>query len=63
MQFAVAVREPLDRRKFVSVGLGRQHQAGADRRTVEQDGAGAADAMFTADMGTGQQQIRGAGNR
>ena len=40
-------------RMFSAVGLDREHQAGADRLAVEDDGAGAADAVLAADMGAG----------
>ena len=57
MQFAVAAGQPFDGRELVAVGLHREHQAGAHRRAVEQDGAGAADAVLAADMGAGERQI------
>ena len=39
------------------VGLNGEHQAGAYRLAVEQDGAGAARAVLAADMGAGQRQV------
>ncbi len=57
IELAAVAREALDGREFVAVGLHRQHQAGADRDTIEQNGAGAADAMLAADMGAGQPQF------
>ena len=41
----------------VAVGLRREHQAGAHGSAVEDDRAGAADAVLAADMGAGEQQI------
>ena len=41
----------------MAVGLHREHQAGADRRAIEQDRAGAAHAVLAADMGAGEQQF------
>ena len=41
----------------VAVGLRREHQAGTNRRAVENDGAGAANAMLATDMGAGEQQV------
>src|SRR5580700_2480481 len=49
----VAVGEPLDGADAAAVGLDREHQAGAHRIVVEDDGAGAADAVLAADMGPG----------
>ncbi len=42
---------------FAALGLHRQHQAGAHRGAVDDDGAGAADAVLAADMGAGQPQV------
>ena len=44
-------------RMLVAVRLHRQHQAGARRAAVEQDGAGAADAVLAAEMGAGQAEL------
>ena len=52
-----AGREALDRRHAVAVGLHCVHQAGAHRLAVEQDRAGAADAVLATDVGAGQAQI------
>jgi hypothetical protein len=41
----------------VAVGLHRQHQAGARRAAVEQDGAGAADAVLAAEMRAGEAEF------
>ena len=41
----------------VTVGLHREHQAGAHGSAVEHHGAGAAHAVLAADMGAGQQQL------
>ena len=50
-------RQALDGGDGVSVGLHREHQAGAHRRAVDQHGAGAADAVLAAGMRAGQQQL------
>ena len=44
-------------RILAPVGLHREHQAGAHRVVVEDDGAGAADAVLAADMGAGLAAI------
>ncbi len=49
----LAIGEPFDGADLPAVGLDREHQAGADRLAVEDDGAGAADAVLAADMGAG----------
>ena len=46
-----------------SVGGDREHQAGAHRPPVEQDRAGAADAVLAADVGAGEAAGRGAARR
>ena len=57
MQLSGVVGEPLDGRKFLSVGLHRQHQAGTDRRTIHENRARTANAVFAADVGAGEQQF------
>ncbi len=57
MESTVLVGQALDGRNFMVVGLHGEHQAGAYGLAVEQDGAGAADAVLAADMGAGQRQI------
>jgi hypothetical protein len=47
----------LDCRHLVALGLNREHQARADRRTVEQDRAAAAYAVLAADVGAGQAEV------
>src|SRR5262249_19195760 len=42
-----------DRPDLPAISLDREHQAGTDRLAVEDDGAGAADAMLAADMRAG----------
>ena len=49
----VAVGEPLDGADLAPVGLHREHQARAHGDVVEDDGAGAADAVLAADVGAG----------
>ena len=44
-------------RDLVPVGLDGEHQARADGRAVEEDGAGAADAVLAAEMGAGEPDI------
>jgi hypothetical protein len=53
---AVSVGQPLDRLDAGAIGLHGQHQAGAHGMSVHQHGAGAADAVFTAQMRAGQAQ-------
>src|SRR6266404_3875983 len=48
------VGETLDRPYIGAVAAHGEGQAGARRGAVEEDGAGAADALLTAEMGTGQ---------
>jgi hypothetical protein len=50
-------RQSLDRQDRVAVRLYGQHEARADRRSVEDHRAGAANAMFAAHVGAGEQQI------
>src|ERR1051326_985553 len=50
---AVGGREPLRRNHIASVGLHREHDAGAHRLAVEQHGAGAAYAVLATEMGSG----------
>ena len=38
-------------------GLHGQHQAGAHRLSVEQDGAGAADALFAGEVRAGEMEL------
>ena len=57
MQLVGAGGDALDGQHLVAVGLHRQHQAGARRAAVEQDGAGAADAMLAAEMGAGEAEL------
>ena len=47
----------LDRRHLRVLGLDRQHQAAANGFAVEQDRAGAADAMLAAEMCAGEPQL------
>ena len=54
---------PFDGDDFGAVGLHREHDAGAHGLAVEEDRAGAADAVLAADMGAGEAQDRREGNR
>src|SRR5436309_1047728 len=49
----VAIGQTLHRADTPALRLDREHQAGAHRFTIEDDGAGAADAVLAADMGPG----------
>src|SRR5215216_6529812 len=49
-KLGVTSRKSLDRGDLMAVGLHRQHQAGTCGEAIEQDGAGAADAMLAAKM-------------
>ena len=49
-------RDAFDGHDLVAVGLHREHQAGARRIAVEQDGAGAAHAVLAAEMRAGEAQ-------
>src|SRR6185312_3792671 len=49
--------ERLDGLDAAAVGLHRKHAAGAGREPIEQDGAGAAHAVFAADMRAGQADL------
>src|ERR1700730_14114019 len=53
----VACGEPLDSAHPGTLGLHREHQAGAHRLVVDQHGAGAADAVLAAEMGAGETAI------
>ena len=57
MQLVRGGRDALDGEQIVAVGLHRQHQAGARRAAVDQDGAGAADAVLAAEMRAGQPEL------
>ena len=47
--------ETFDGLEAVTIGLHGEHQARAHRSAVEQHSAGAADAVFAADMRAGEQ--------
>ena len=49
--------EPFDRGDLVPDRGDREHQAGAHRAAVDQDRAGAADAVLAADVGAGQPEV------
>src|SRR6185437_5094375 len=49
----IALRQPLDGADLFAVSLHGEHQARAHRRAVDDDGAGAADAVLAADMRAG----------
>ena len=48
--------QTFDRHDVGAVGPDGERQAGADAVAVHQDGAGAADAVLAADMGSGQPE-------
>ena len=54
---SVVGRDALDGQDLVAVRLHRQHQAGARGAAVEQDGAGAADAVLAAEMRAGEAEL------
>ena len=56
VQPAVA-HQPLDGGDLGAVRLHGEHQAGARGLAVDEDGAGAADAVLAADVGAGQLEI------
>jgi len=49
--------KPFDSAHPGTLGLHREHQAGAHRLVVDQHGAGAADAVLAAEMRTGEAAI------
>ena len=54
----IAIRgQAFDRSQFGTIGLNRQHNAGANRFAVEMDRTGAAHAMLAANMRAGQSKI------
>ena len=53
----VAIRQPFDGADLLAIGLHGEHQAGAHRLAVDDDRAGAADAVLAADMGAGLPAI------
>ena len=57
MQRAVGRGEALDRHELGAVGLHRQHQARAGGFAIEQDRAGAADAVFASNMCAGEPEV------
>jgi hypothetical protein len=57
MKWSVVSGQALDRRHFVAFRLDGEHQAGAHRRTVEQNGAAPAHAVLAADVRAGQAEV------
>ena len=57
MQLVGARRDAFDGEDLVAVRLHREHQAGARRQPVQEDGAGAAHAVLAAEMGAGQAEL------
>src|ERR1700722_8218182 len=57
MQRAIGCGDALYGGDTMTVGLDGKHQAGTDGRAVEENGAGAADPMFAANMGAGEFQM------
>jgi hypothetical protein len=54
----IAVRgQAFDRPQFGTIGLNRQHNAGANCFAVEMDRTGAAHTVFAANMRTGQSKL------
>src|SRR2546422_2891156 len=54
---ARGVSEALHRLDLVAVRLDGEHEAGADRLAVQQDGAGAAHPVLTSDVRSGEAQL------
>src|SRR5262249_53436340 len=50
-------RDALDGENIMAVRLHREHQAGARRTIVEEDGACPANAVLAAEMGTGEAEL------
>ena len=57
VQFAVLAFQALDGGERCAVGLDREHEAAADGLAVDQDGAGTADAVLTAEVGAGEAAV------
>ena len=57
VQFAVVVLQAFDGGQRRAVGLHSEHGAGADGLAVDQDGAGAADAVLAAEVGAGEAAV------
>jgi hypothetical protein len=57
MQSVGGRRDTLNGEELMSVRLHREHQAGARRAAIEEDGACAADAVLAAEMGAGQAEL------
>src|SRR5258708_2325000 len=53
----VVARHPFDRHDLFAIGLNGEHQAGADRLSVQQHCTGTTDAVFAAEMRTGLAEI------
>ena len=57
MQRRARSRQSLDGRDFVALSLHGQHQARANRRAIEQDGAAAAHSVLAPDVRAGQAEV------
>ena len=57
MQLIPFKRQSLDGDNFLACGLHGKHKAGADCLAIHQNSAGAADAMLTADVGSGEPEF------
>ena len=53
----LGVAEALDGEHLLAPGLDREHEARPDGDTVDDHGAGAADAVLAAEMGAGQPEL------
>ncbi len=57
VQFIRVWRQPFDSGDLMTVRLDREQEAGTRRLTIEQNGAGAADPVFTTDMCSREPQF------
>ena len=57
VQLLVVGRDALHRQNLPPVGLDREHEATSRGAAVEQDSAGAANAVLASDMGAGEQEL------
>ena len=53
----VGRRQALDRRHLVALGLHGEHQAGPDRRSIEEHGAAPADTVLAPNVRAGEAEV------
>jgi hypothetical protein len=56
IQLAV-LGKPFNRGDLMTIGLHGEHEAGTNRRSIEKDRAGTADAVLAPDMGAGETNV------